>query len=269
MHTTHTMDTPPRHHPLVRACFVAAGILAAGLAIGVTAYAITGLLARKVETQPVRIQGPEGIERIVIRQDRGSIILRGQDRSDVGGEQSVTSGLRAPTLTQRIEGRVLTLETSCFGFEASWCGVAYTLDVPATAAVDIESGTGSITLVGMRGAARVTTGAGSVNLVDPEGVLDLESGAGSIHGTGIRSSRVAAESGAGAVRLEFVNPPERILAESGAGSVDIVVPLDEVPYAVTSEEGVGAVEIGVVTSPTATRSIQANAGAGSVRIRYP
>lgn len=255
-----------RYHAVARTPFVIVGAVVMVLAIGSGAFALTSASARQTTVENVT---HSGVSSIRIRNDRGSVTLRGDaGRTDVSGQRNVTRGLGQPTIREVVTDGLLTIDVSCSHVDLT-CGVSYVLDVPDLVAVDVESGAGSVRVAGVLGAVRAESGAGSVTVTGSQGNLDLDAGAGSVTATGLRSDRVVAESGAGAVRLAFDAAPTLVRAKAGAGSVDVQVPLDADPYRVTSDGGLGGADLAISTSDDAVRLIDVESGAGAVRVHYP
>lgn len=261
---------PPSPPPiLVRVAIIAVGALLTVTVIALTSLGFADSFGRTVESAP--LQFGVGIRHVQVDMGFGTMIVRGGDGAEIRGERRVTRALQQPTYRERVEGDRLLIDASCPIVSGIWCDVSYTLDVPSGVTLDIRSGAGSIDVRGVTGNARLRSGAGSVTIDDTRGDLDLESGAGSITGRRLRSASVTASSGAGSTTLQFNAPPERVDAEAGAGSVDIEVPRDDARYriVVPPQGGPGGGSIDVATDPDASRVIDAEAGAGVVRVHYP
>jgi hypothetical protein len=241
-------------------------ITVAMLAIGT--FTVADSLGRRTEVTQLLLSDVP-INHIKIDVQGGSVVLRGGDRRDVRGERRVTHGLQEPSLREVIAGDTLTITGGCPIVSGVWCEVSYNLEVPVAVSIDAENGAGSIDASGLSGSLRLHAGAGSIDLDDASGDLDLKAGAGSIDATRVRSARVVAESGAGSVNVVFVAPPTRVKAQAGAGSVDIEVPRDEATYNVVSLGRGKGDGVDIATNPDSSRSIDADAGAGTVSIHYP
>lgn len=234
----------------------------------VTTLAITGTLARQIESTPLAFAGT--VERIEIVLTHGSITVRGGATGSVVGERVLTRGLQTPDITERVEGTTLFLEATCFPLGNTWCDVSYVLDVPSSVEVTAHTAIGSVLISNVSGGADVGSATGTVTVEDVSGPLVLGSGAGSIRGSGLRSPTVDASTGAGSVELRFTDAPDRVTAEAGAGSVDIELPADGEAYRVEDVAGSeGDVRVAVITDPRAERVLRLESGAGSVSVHYP
>jgi len=258
------LPTPSR---VLRALLVLTGGLITLAMLSVCTFTVADALGRTTETTSFTF--PDTVKRINIRVHSGVLVLRGGDRTDIRGERRVTHGLQTPSFEEVVEGDTLTLVGGCPIVTAVWCDVSYTIDVPASIAIHAENGAGSIDAGGLSGPVTLRSGAGSVTLDDVSGRLDLSAGAGSVQARRVRSTIVMAESGAGSVDLVFVEPPERVKAQAGAGSVDIEVPRDGSTYDLPSMGAGHREDIEIATDPDSTRTIDAEAGAGSVYVHYP
>jgi hypothetical protein len=235
------------------------------LAVGT--FTVADSLGRTTETTSLSFAGP--VRHVNVSMHSGRLVIRGTDREDVRGERRVTHGLQTPTWRESVDGDTLTISGGCPILTGVWCDVSYTIDVPAGVTIDAENGAGSIDASGLSGDLRLRSGAGSVTIDDVSGKLDLMSGAGSVQATRVRSSTVVAESGAGSVDLIFIAAPDLVRAQAGAGSVDIEVPRDGAPYDVSSMGKSHREDVEIATDPASKRTIDAEAGAGSVYVHYP
>jgi DUF4097 and DUF4098 domain-containing protein YvlB len=181
----------------------------------------------------------------------------------------LTRGLQNPTVSERVVGSTLVIESDCFPLGNTWCDVSYVLDIPASVDVHVDTALGSIRLSDLTGSADLSSATGSITVEGATGNLRLDSGAGSVHGTGLGSSRVQASSGAGSVALAFATPPDLVDAEAGAGSVDIELPRGDATYRVEDVKNEGNLRVAVTTDPTSNRVLKLESGAGSVSVHYP
>lgn len=255
-------------HRNARFAFTVLGGPLTVLLIAVTAFAITGTLARQSESSPIAFAEP--VTKVRIGVTNGSVTLRGGAVTSVTGERVLTRGLQSPSYSERVEGDTLVIEAHCVPLGNTWCDVSYVLDLPSSVEVEVETAVGGIRAFDMTGALHLRSATGGVSVEDVSGTLRLESGAGSVRGTGVGSGEVRAFSGAGPVDLAFVAPPTLVEAGAGAGSTDIEVPRDGSTYRI--DEVLGADEssrIAIVTDPTSSRVLKLESGAGGVSVHYP
>ncbi len=260
--------TTSTDHRGSRVFFVLLGAPLVAVFILVGAFAITGTLARQTESAPLAFA--DTIERIQIDLSNGSVTLRAGEVAHVAGERVVTRGLQNPAFSERVEGRTLYIESTCFPIGNTWCDVSYVLDVPSTIDVKAHTAIGSVLISNLSGGADVSSATGTVTVEDVSGPLVLGSGAGSISGSGLQSLSVEASTGAGSVDLRFAAAPQRVIAEAGAGSVDIELPRDGTSYKIEEVPGSDAnVRVAVNTDPSSDRVLRLESGAGSVSVHHP
>lgn len=157
-----------------------------------------------------------------------------------------------PAARQVLTDGTLTLDGGCAGglggLDLAGCGIDYHLTVPDGVALELTTGTGSIDVRGVDGRLRATTDTGSVRL------------------TGLRSSSVRATSDTGSVLAAFTRPPDGVRAASDTGSIEIVLPDDRTAYVVSATTSTGSTSITVPTDPRSRRTVDAEAGTGSVSV---
>jgi hypothetical protein len=157
-----------------------------------------------------------------------------------------------PATRQGLTDGTLTLDGGCAGgldgLDLVGCSIDYHLSVPDGVALELTTGTGSLDVRGVDGRLRATTGTGSVRL------------------TGLRSTTVRATSDTGSVLASFTRPPDAVRAASDTGSVEVVLPDDRTAYVVSATTSTGSTAITVPTDPRSRRTVEAEAGTGSVSV---
>jgi DUF4097 and DUF4098 domain-containing protein YvlB len=112
----------------------------------------------------------------------------------------------------------------------------------------------------------LTTGAGSLDVRGVDGRLRATAETGPVRLTGLRSPTVRATSGTGSVLAAFTRPPDSVRATSDTGSVEVVLPDDRTAYVVSATTSTGSTSITVPTDPRSRRTVDAEAGTGSVTV---
>lgn len=123
-----------------------------------------------------------------------------------------------------------------------------------TGTVAVETGGGSIQLDEIGGPATASSGGGSIELGNMGGDVSVETGGGSIRIKSVGGS-VAATSGGGSI--EVISARQAVSAETGGGSIRVL----KCGAAVKVESGGGSLEIG-----EAGGTVIANTGGGSIRV---
>ncbi|MED7926442.1 DUF4097 family beta strand repeat-containing protein [Nonomuraea sp. LP-02] len=150
-----------------------------------------------------------------------------------------------PTPEHRIEGGVLALSYTCPSNLGS-CGVDYRIEVPKGLAVDLDSGSGDITLRALSGDVRVNVGSGDVDAADLAG------------------KNVVADSGSGNVELKYTTAPTNARLKAGSGDVSLFVP--DGAYDVTTDVGSGDVTVSVKNDRSSPNKISVRTGSGNISV---
>lgn len=238
------------------------------LAIGLLASAygaliLLDLLARSESqaTRPV----PVG-ERVRLETGSGDIAVVASDgpprvelRTVAGlwGEPRVTIGRRP--------GGVVSIDADCPGI-SFLCSVEARLLVPAGTVLVARTGSGSVTVRGLRGGVDAETGSGDVRLAGVGGELvRAETGSGSITGRDLTASTLIGDTGSGDVELAARRAPESVEADTGSGDVELTVP--DVGYRIATDTGSGDQRVDVRPDPRSPRRLRVDTGSGDVTVR--
>jgi len=172
-----------------------------------------------------------------------------------------------PKITEEWDGRTLRLDIRCDDSGAlgssSYCESAYTLFVPPETDVEAATTVGDLSISDMLGGVRLTTISGAVRADRLPGSVWARSSSGSVWASALSGGRADLESGAGDVRVDFMDEPAEVRAVARvAGDVDVRVPVGS--YDVTAEGR--RTEVQVDSSKDADRKIEARAPLGTVRV---
>ena len=236
---------PPRHRsglalPVIAGVVILALIL---LVVGLVVAGAVGSNGRRHVTQSYT-----GVQAVDVRVSAESIELVASPDDTTRLDRQVSWTMRAPRLTQRMDGGTLVVRSSCpFGFG---CSGRVRLEVPASVDVRVHSSAGAVRADGLSGA------------------VDLSTSAGSVRGTQLKSTVVRATSSAGSVRVELTAEPTRVVASSSAGSVTVLLPQGSATYRVSATTSAGSSQVDVRTDPASDRVVDVHSSAGSVRVAY-
>jgi hypothetical protein len=177
-----------------------------------------------------------------------TIVGAGQ-RETVAVEHVDRFGFGHDAQTRRaIDGGVFRVRSRCPSTVMHGCSVSYRVAVPDNLPLTIRTGTGSVTLRGYRGSARITTGDGDVDISGWCGF-----------------SLQARAEGAGDVRAGTACSPQRLSLRSTTGSVRAQVPAGR--YRIDASTAGGAPIVrGIAADPDAPYAIQALSSSGDVRV---
>jgi hypothetical protein len=172
----------------------------------------------------------------------GTVVIHGEDRSDIQLASRIRSTGRTPELTTDATASRLRVRASCHHGFFAWgfgndsfglgplCATSYTASVPAATALTVELGQGDI------------------------------------RGDRLASPTASVDSGTGDIDLEFTTAPRNVQINSGTGDVTVLVPRGS--YAVQIDSGLGDAHIdqGIVDDPLSTNVIRINSGTGDVSV---
>ena len=227
------------------------GLLVAGAVLATGTVSVVGQGFRQSRTQTATF--PTAPETLVVRTDTGRLTV---EAAPAGSPLTVRRtdhwSFGEPATRQVLTDGTLTLDGGCAGgldgLDLAGCSIDYHLTVPDGVALELTTGTGSLDVRGVDGRLRATAETGSVRL------------------TGLRSPTVRATSETGSVLTAFTRPPDSVRATSDTGSVDVVLPDDRTAYVVSASTSTGSTSITVPTDPRSRRTVDAEAGTGSVTV---
>ncbi|MFC4045656.1 hypothetical protein ACFO1B_45215 [Dactylosporangium siamense] len=134
-----------------------------------------------------------------------------------------------PGRKQSVDGGELVLTST--GCKSGDCSIAYTVEIPSTLTVRLDSAGGTIALTGLTG------------------LIDVSTDGGALTGAGLAPPELTARTGGGAVDLAVTQAPDRIDVDSGGGDVKLTLTKDG--YAVAAELD-GGTQTGTVQSDAAS-----------------
>ncbi|MFI6506007.1 DUF4097 family beta strand repeat-containing protein [Streptosporangium sp. NPDC050855] len=169
-----------------------------------------------------------------------------------------------PVVTERWDGRTLTVDARCPGVPV--CRTHYVLTLPAATGVEASSRIGTVSVNGVRGDLRLSADTGDVVVTGSLGALRARVRQGDVIGDDLRSAETDAETGDGDVVLGFTAPPGDVRAVVRTrGNVEVRVPDEGGPgYNVRTDSGDATVEVRL--DPDSPRRITALTPAGELRV---
>jgi hypothetical protein len=242
-------------------------ILAVGLAlltVGWSAFTVASLLARVTEHRSATYDGVRALD-----VDLGfeSVEVVGvADATSVSMTRSYTWSLGKPSISNRQDGDLLSIRSSCPFSVGLGCTGHVRLVVPKTLEVQVHGSDGSLTLRNLSGPVDLSTSDGSINTSNLTGAMKLHTSDGSLVATGIRSKEVEATTSDGSVRLSFVVAPSSVTAHTSDGSIEVIVPDDGTAYNVEATTSDGSRTISVPTDQGSARGMKLSTSDGSIRV---
>jgi hypothetical protein len=242
-------------------------ILAVGLsliAVGWTAFTAASLLARVTAHRSATYDGVQSLD--VDLGFESVEIVAGTDAKSVSMTRSYAWSLSKPSVTNRLDGGVLSISSSCPFTVGLGCSGHVRLVVPKDLKVQVHNSDGSITLRNLTGSIDLSTSDGSIHASNLTGAVKLHSDDGSMEATGLRSDNVEVSTSDGSIRLNFDVAPTSVIADTSDGSVEVVVPDDGTAYNVTATTGDGSKDVSVPTDANAARRIKVSTSDGSIKV---
>jgi hypothetical protein len=243
-------------------------ILAVGLSVlmvGWGAFTVASLLARVTDHRSTTY---EGVRALDIDLGFESVEIVGSaDATSVSMTRSYTWSLAKPSITNRLDGDLLSIGSSCPFSVGLGCSGHVRLVVPKDLEVQVHNSDGSVTLRDLDGPIDLSTSDGRINASNLTGQVKLHSDDGSMTATGLRSDTVEVTTSDGSVRLSFAVAPSSVTAHTSDGSVEVAVPADGTAYQVTATTNDGHKDVSVPTDPSSTHRMTLSTSDGSIRVR--
>jgi hypothetical protein len=150
-----------------------------------------------------------------------------------------------PKPQHKVEGGVLFMTYDC---PSNWgsCSVDYKIEIPKGLPVDLDAGSGDLTLRGLTGD------------------IELFVGSGDVDASGLAGKKLAGEIGSGSVRFDYTSAPDSAKLEAGSGDIALKVP-DE-GYDVSTDAGSGDVDVSVKKDGSSPRKISLASGSGDISV---
>ncbi|NUS03643.1 MAG: hypothetical protein HOV97_13900 [Nonomuraea sp.] len=171
-----------------------------------------------------------------------------------------------PKITEEWDGRTLRLDIQCEDsglFDGPYCQAHYALFVPPETDVEGSTTVGDLSISDVIGGVRLTTVSGEVRADRLPGSVRIRSGTGNVSAGSLSGGKADVETGAGNVKLDFMDPPVEVRAVArAAGDVTVRVPSGS--YDVTAEGR--RTEVDVDSTAGASKKIEARAPLGTVRV---
>jgi hypothetical protein len=183
------------------------------------------------------------VNTVVVVSHVGNVTVTGGSGRAISVTQQAYYSKTPPTATRTVSGKTLTITYRCPAQLV--CGVAYTLAVPRSVAVQVTAGAGSLRLTGLAG--RVTAQA-DVGLID---AADLTSASVSL------TTRV------GGISASFAAAPTAVQASANVGAITVHVP-GTTSYKVAADARVGKTTVSAPQSASSGHAITATTDVGAI-----
>ncbi|MFC4005657.1 DUF4097 family beta strand repeat-containing protein [Nonomuraea purpurea] len=222
---------------------IAGGLLASALLLSGCGLANVAVSSSQ---DTVSYEVTEKVTKLQLKSNSGEALITETD----GGAIRVTETLRwrgddKPRPEHKVEGQALFVTYDC---PSNWgsCGVDYKIEVPKGLAVDLDSGSGNLTLRGLTGP------------------VNLHAGSGDVDATGLAGKKMFADVGSGQTELKYSSPPDSAEVKTGSGDVTLNVP--DGAYDVKTDVGSGDAKISVKNDASSQHKISLTSGSGNVSV---
>jgi hypothetical protein len=180
--------------------------------------------------------------------DGDIVVVGGGQRDSVQVDRTERYAFgHGPQTTRRAAGAAFAVRSRCPTSLLGPCAVAYRVVVPDNVGLDIHTTTGSVSLRGYRGSARVVTGAGGIDI------------------SGYCGNALDARAGAGAINFQAACAPPRMSLRTGSGPITAIMPTGRYDLDAESSSGHASVR-GVTARSDAPYAVQVLSGSGDVSV---
>lgn len=219
--------------------------------------------AKQRETQQQTYD--HAVTRVEFKLDSGTIEVKPGADGKVGITRNLEWTSAKPEFREEWNGDVLRITATCPGDN---CSTGYTVTVPASVAVQAETGAGDVTTQDISGDLRLETRAGDVGATNPSAALWARAKSGTLTFTGVKSVKSEFSTDSGDINAQFAVAPQMVAATTGSGDITVTVPRDDTAYAVETEKKTGNEEVGVTKDAGSTRKISAKVRVGDITVKY-
>jgi len=185
------------------------------------------------------------VSTVVVDGHAGNITVTGGSGPGISVTQQVDYSRTPPTTTRTVSGNTLTVTYSCPTQVV--CGVAYTLEVPRSVAV------------------QVSVGAGSIRLAALAGNVTAKADVGLISATGLTGALASLTTNVGAISASFATAPTTVQASARVGAITLRVP-GTTSYQVSADAHVGKATVSIPQSASSAHAITATTDVGAIDI---
>ncbi|MFI6920845.1 DUF4097 family beta strand repeat-containing protein [Nonomuraea spiralis] len=190
-------------------------------------------------------QVKEKVQQLHLRSGSGDVTVTESDVTYVSVTERLYWSNEKPQAEHKVEGDKLSVYYDC---QKSWgtCGVEYKVEIPKGLQVNVDTGSGDLTLRSLTGP------------------LDLKAGSGDIKGDGLGGKKLLVEGGSGPVTLKYAVAPEGVKLSVGSGDVALTVP-DET-YDVNARTTSGDANVSVKKEGSSPRKLSLTTGSGNITV---
>lgn len=225
---------------------------------------IWGTFGGRDETQRSTVDAPQKLR---VESRSGEVEVTGSGDSQVSIERRLEWSTTRPEVTEKREGGTLVLSSQCGGLRIGFfsrCNVSYKLRVPASVELEIDSGSGKVTVRDTSGTIKVRSKSGAVSVRNATGRLDIGTNSGAISASGLGGEAVLRTT-SGELNASWASVPRSVDARTRSGDLTLTVPQGQ--YEVRGADS--DADISVPSTAGAPNVIQVGARSGDIRVKHP
>ncbi|NUW35770.1 DUF4097 family beta strand repeat protein [Nonomuraea sp. SMC257] len=221
---------------------IAGGLLAS--AVLLTGCGLDGI-AGPAHKDTVTYQVKDKVQKLHLRSGSGDVAVTESDVAYVSVTETLHWSNDKPRAEHKVAGDTLSVYYDC---QRSWgsCGVDYQVEIPKGLQVDLDAGSGDLTLRSLTGP------------------LDLKADSGDIKGNGLGGKRILAEAESGNIDLRYAVAPDSV--ELSVDSGDAVLTVPDGSYDVSTRVDSGDEHVSVKDDNSSPHKISVTADSGDVTV---
>ncbi|GAA3201332.1 hypothetical protein GCM10010486_84130 [Nonomuraea roseoviolacea subsp. carminata] len=221
--------------------------IAGGLLASATLLSGCGLgaIAHPDNKDTVTYQVKDKVQKLQLRSGSGDVVVTESDAPYVSVTETLYWNNDKPRTGHKVAGDTLSLSYDC---QRSWgsCGVDYKVEIPKGLQVDLDAGSGDMTLRSLTGP------------------LDLTADSGDIVGNGLGGKKVVAAAESGNINLRYAAAPDSVELSADSGDVALTVP--DGAYDVSTKVDSGDEHISVKDDNSSPRKLSLTADSGDITV---
>jgi hypothetical protein len=210
-----------------------------------SASASPGLSVPGTHQATTRYQITSTVSTVVVVSHVGNVTITGGNGPVVSVTQQAYYSKTPPVAIRIVSGKTLTVTYSCPAQLV--CGVAYTLAMPRSVAV------------------QVTAGAGAIRLAALAGSVTAQADVGLINATGLTGASVSLSTRVGGISASFAATPATVRASARVGAITLHVP-GTASYQVAADAHVGKATVSTRQSSSSAHVITATTDVGAILV---
>jgi hypothetical protein len=239
------------------------------IGIGILLVGIAAFLSVLSRANLVEATGTfSGVASLELDLTNGPIVVVAGEDDQVIVEKSFTSGFFGGTAREEQNGDTLRLIQRCPVLLGLGCRGSYRVTVPPGTTISGGTSNGPIRVEDIDGAIDVTTSNGEISLDGLTAQVTARTSNGSVTGTALHSADLDVSTSNGRVSLVFAAVPTSVAVRTSNGNIEIAIPPDSPPFALSTSTSNGQVRNEIRTDPAASEVIDLRTSNGDITLVY-